>query len=144
MSDPSEPQTLHEAWWHPDLEAREKWHDGIRLEFNKMISMGVWRKVGSTSIPNGMRSFGYCWVSKIKCNGVYQDRLVAKAFSQIPGLDFTDKCSPVVNDVTFRLVLTQMIIEKWYAKTVDIDNAFLNGDHEHEFYMIMCSERKEG
>ena len=41
MSNPSEPQTFQQAWCHPDLEAREKWHDGIRLEFNKMISMGV-------------------------------------------------------------------------------------------------------
>ena len=44
-SDPSKPQTFQQAWWHPDLKAREKWHDGIKLEFNKMISMGVWRIV---------------------------------------------------------------------------------------------------
>ena len=63
--------------------------------------------------------------------------MVAKGFSQIPGLDFADKFSPVVNDVTFRVVLTQMIIEKWDAKIVDIDNAFLNGDLEHEIYITM-------
>ena len=124
MSHPSEPQTFQQAWWHPDLEAREKWCDGIRLEFNKMISMGVWRKVGSTSIPNGRRLVGCHWVFKIKCNGVYQARLVAKGFSQITGLDVTDNFSPVVNDATFRVVLTQMIIEKWDAKIVDIDNPF--------------------
>ena len=132
MSDPSEPQTFQQAWWHPDLETREKWCDGTRLEFNKMNSMGVWRKVGSTSIPNGRRLVGCHWVFKIKHNGVYQARLVAKGFSQIPGLDFTDNFSPVVNDVTFRVVLTQMIIEKWDVKIVDIDNAFLNGDLVHE------------
>ena len=46
MSDPSEQQTFQQAQWHPDLKAREKWCDGIKLEFNKMISMGVWRKDG--------------------------------------------------------------------------------------------------
>ena len=46
MSDPSEPQTFQQAWWHPELEAREKWCDGMKLEFNKMITRGVWRKVG--------------------------------------------------------------------------------------------------
>ena len=106
MSDPSEPQTFHQAWWHSDLHIREKWHDGIKLEFNKMISMGVWKKVGSTSIPHGRRLVGCRWVFKIKRNGVYHARLVAKAFSQIPGLDFTDNFAPVVNDVTFRVVLT--------------------------------------
>ena len=31
-------------------------------------------------------------------------RLVAKGFSQIPGEDFTEHFSPVINDVTFRIV----------------------------------------
>ena len=53
------------------------------------------------------------------------------------GLDLTDNFSPVVNDVTFRVVLTQMIIKNWEAKIVDIDNAFLNGDLEHEIYMTI-------
>ena len=131
MSNPSEPQTFQQAWWHPDLKAREKWHDGIKLEFNKMISMGVWRKVRSTSIPSGRRLVGYCWVFNIKRNRVYHNRLVVKGLSQIPGVDFTDNFSPVVNDVTFRVVLTQMLVEKWDAKIVDIDNAFLNGELEH-------------
>ena len=30
-----------------------------------------------------------------------------------------------------------MIIEKWDAKIVDIDHAFLNGDLGHEIYMTM-------
>ena len=90
MSDPSEPHTLQQASWRPDLETRVKWHDEIRQEFNKIISMGVWRNVGSTSIPSGRRL------------EVYQARLVEKGFCQIPGLDFTDNFSPVVNDVTFR------------------------------------------
>ena len=63
--------------------------------------------------------------------------MVAKGFSQIPGLDFTDNFSLVVNDVTFRAVLTQMIIKKWDAKIVDINNDFLNGDLEHEIYMTI-------
>ena len=71
MSDPSEPQTFQQAWWHPDLETRDKWCDGIKLEFNKMISMGVWRKVGSTSISSGRRLVGCLWVFKNKRIGVY-------------------------------------------------------------------------
>ena len=66
---------------------------------------------------------------------MYHARLVAKGFSQIPGADFTDNYSPVVNDVTFRVVVARMIIENMKGKVVDIDNAFLNGDLEHEIYM---------
>ena len=134
MSDPSDQKYFSK---HGGIltGSKRKWHDGIKLEFNKMISMGVWRKVGSTSIPSGRRLVGGCWVFKMKRNGDYHVRLVAKGFSQIPCFDFTDSFSPAVNDVTLRVVLTQILINKWDAKIVDIDNAFLNGELEHEIYM---------
>ena len=69
MSDPSEPQTFQQAWWHPDLEAREKWHDGIRLEFNKMVSMdqqafqveGRWLDADGFSKLSAMESIEPDW-----------------------------------------------------------------------------------
>ena len=90
------------------------------------------------SDPDEPQSFqdAWCrWVFKVKRNGVYHARLVAKGFSQISDVDFTDNYSPVVNDVTFRVVVARMIIEKLKGKVVDIDNAFLNRDLEHEIYM---------
>ena len=45
ICDPNEPQTFQQACWEPDKNAREKWCEGIRLEFNKMLKMGVWREV---------------------------------------------------------------------------------------------------
>ena len=45
MCDPNEPQTFQQAWWNPDKKAREKWSEVIRLEFDKMINMGIWREV---------------------------------------------------------------------------------------------------
>ena len=100
-----------------------------------MLDMGVWRHVKGNDHPNDRRLVGCRWVFKVKRNGVYCARLVAKGFSQIPGVDFTDNYSPVVNDVTFRTVVARMIIENMKGKVVDIDNAFLNGDLEHEIYM---------
>ena len=61
---------------------------------------------------------------KVKHNGVYSARLVAKGFSQIPGMDFTETYSPVVNDVTFRVVVARRLIENLKGKVVDIDNVF--------------------
>ena len=106
MCDPNEPQTFQQAWWDPDKKAREKWHEAIRLEFNKMINMGVWREVDKLERNANKRLVGSKWVFKIKRNGVYRARLVAKGFSQIPGEDFTENFSPVINDVTFRIILT--------------------------------------
>ena len=135
MSDPDEPQSFQEAWWDPDLMAREKWREAICLEFKKMLDMGVWRHVKRNDCPNDHGLVGCRWVFKVKRTGVYHVRLVAKGFSQIPGVDFTDNYSPVVNDVTFRVVVAQMIVENLKGKVVGIDNAFLNGDLEHKIYM---------
>ena len=82
-----------------------------------------------------MTLVGCTCIFKVKRNGVYHTRLVAKGFSQIPGVDVTDNYSPVVNAVTFRVVVARMLIENLKGKVVDIDNAFLNGDLEHEIYM---------
>ena len=135
MSYPDEPQSFQEAWWDPDLISREKWREAIRLELKKMLDMGVWRHVNRNDCQNDHRLVGCRWVLKVKKNGVYDARLVGKGFSQIPGVDFTDNYSPVVNDVTFRVVVARMVIENLKGKEVDIDNAFLNGDMDHEIYM---------
>ena len=58
MSDPDEPQSFQEAWWDPDLIAREKWQEAICLEFKKMLDMGVWRHVKSEDCPNDHRLVG--------------------------------------------------------------------------------------
>ena len=52
-------------------------------------------------------------------------------------VDFTDNFSPLVNDVSFRVLLTSILIKKWDAKIVDIANAFFNGEVEHEIYMTI-------
>ena len=111
MSVADEPQSFQEAWWDPDLISREKLSEAICLEFKKMLDMGVWRHVKRNDSRNDCRLVGCRWVFKVKRNGVYHSRLVAKVFSQIPGVDFTDNYSPVVNDVTFRVVVVRMIIE---------------------------------
>ena len=116
LSDPDEPQSFQEAWWDPDLISREKWREAIGLEFKKMLDMGVWRHVKRNDHPNDHRLVGCRRVFKVKRNGVYCARLVAKGFSQIPGMDFTDNYSPVVNDVTFRVAVARMLIENLKGK----------------------------
>ena len=111
MSDTDEPQSFQEVWWDPDLIAREKWREAIHLEFKKMLDMGVWRHVKREDCPYDCRLVECRWVFKVKRNGVYHARLVAKGFSRIPCIDFTDNYSPVVNDVTFRVVVARMLLK---------------------------------
>ena len=143
MSDPDEPQSFQETWCNPDLISREKWREAICLEFKKILDMGVWRHVKRNDHPKDCRLVGCRWVDKVKRNDVYCARLVAKGFSQILDVDFTDNFSPVVNDATFTVVVASMVIEKLKGKVIDIDNAFLNGDLEHEIYMKILEGHDE-
>ena len=78
---------------------------------------------------------GCKWVFKIKRDGTYRARLVALGYSQVPGVDFTDNFAPVVNDVTFRIVLARMMMEDLTCMLMDVETAFLFGEIKEEIYM---------
>ena len=70
--DIDEPKSFQEAWWHEDLEEREKWRAAIRKEFHDMIRRGVWRKRSRAGVQDGRTTVKCKWVFKIKRNGVYR------------------------------------------------------------------------
>jgi len=130
-----EPTTFREAYDHPDPEQGEKWRTAIQKEFHDMNRRGVWRKVRRSSIPKGRRCIRSKWVFKIKRDGVFRARLVACGYSQIPGVDFTENFAPVVNDVTWRILIVAMLVWKLDAIIIDAETAFLHGDLEEEIYV---------
>ena len=130
-----EPKTFQEAWHHPDPEQRENWREAIRKEFRDMIRRGVWRYKKKSSVPSDRRLIGAKWVFKVKKNGVYRARLVALGYSQFPGVDFSENFAPVVNDVTFRIVILLWLINKWDDRIIDVETAFLNAKLDEEIYM---------
>ena len=100
-----------------------------------MIVRGVWRNRSKAGVPSGRTLLKSKWVFKIKRNGTYRARLVACGYSQVPGVDYTENYSPVVNDVTFRIILVIWIIRRYEARIIDIETAFLEGVLEEEIYM---------
>ena len=86
-------------------------------------------------MPSIRRCVRSKWVFKIKRNGVYRARLVACGYSQIPGVDFSQNYSPVVHDITFRLLILMQMIFRLESKIVDVETAFLYGELEEEIYM---------
>ena len=97
--------TFSDAWDHPKVHDRLKWREAIVKEFKDMRGKGVWKKVKLSDIPKNKRLIGCRWVLKLKRNGVFRARLVALGYSQIPGLDYTENYAPVIQDVTFRLII---------------------------------------
>ena len=134
-SGPNEPKTFQEAWHSQVKEERENWQKAIRKEIKNMIERGVWRKVERKNIPNNRRLIGNKWVFKIKRDGTYRARLVALGYSQIPGVDYTDNFAPVAHDVSFRIALARMMVEKLDSLVMDVETAFLYGDIEEEIFM---------
>jgi hypothetical protein len=57
--------------------------------------------------------------------------------SQVPGIDFTERYAPVINDVSFRIILIGMIIWNLKAKIIDIETTFLHSNLEESIFMAV-------
>ena len=134
-SGPTEPKTFQEAWHSPVEEERNNWQAAIRKEIESMINRGVWRKIDKVKIPENRRLIGNKWVFKIKRDGTYREKLVALGYSQIPGIDYTNNFAPVAHDVSFRIALARMMVEKLDSLVMDVETAFLYGEIEEEIFM---------
>ena len=86
-------------------------------------------------IPSNISLIGNKWVFKIKRDGTYRARLVALGYGHIPGVDYTDNFAPVALDVTFRIALAWMMVEKLDSLVIDLETAFLYGEIDEEIFM---------
>jgi hypothetical protein len=100
-----------------------------------MNEQGVWRKINRSEMSSGRRCVKHKWVFNIKRNGIFRARLVACGYSQIPGVDFNEVYSPVANDMTFRMLLVQMMIHHYSSLMFDVEVAFLHGKLNEEIFM---------
>jgi hypothetical protein len=116
------------------------WWDAICTEFANMHSKQVWTIIPRNTIPTSRKIIGNRWVFAQKDDGRFHARTVAKGFTQIPGNDFQENHSPVVNDTTFHTLLVLKILLKLEAGQFDIETAFLYGELEEK----LCMELPEG
>ena len=61
--------------------------------------------------------------------------MVALGYSQIPGVDYTDNFAPVAHDVSFRIAVARMMVEKLDSLVMDVETAFLCGEIDEEIFM---------
>ena len=134
-SGPTEPKTFEEAWHSPVEEERHNWQIAIRKKIKSMINIRVWRKIDNVKIPENRQLIWNKWVFQIKRDGTYRARLVALGYSQIQGVDYTDNFAPVAHDVSFRIALARMMVEKLDSLVMDVETAFLYSDIEEEICM---------
>jgi hypothetical protein len=87
----------------------EIWKEAIEVELNSLKK----RKVFTDVIPTPPRTFPvwFKWVFIQKMNENnevvrYKARLVAQGFTQRLGIDFNETYSPVMNEITFRYLIS--------------------------------------
>eukprot|EP00253_Pinus_taeda_P005046 PITA_05046 len=86
------------------------------------------------------KSIGSEWVFKKKTNvegkvEKYKAQLVAKGYSQVPGIDFGDIFSPVDKETSIRLLLSVATAFYFEVEKKDVKTLFLHGDLEEDIYM---------
>lgn len=131
----SEPRTLQEALRGPDSAS---WLKAVDKELKSLIDMGTFEFIDN--LPKGRRAISSKLVFKIKRlpDGTierYKARLVARGFSQMPGLDFDEVFSPVVKLTSIRVLCALAVRLGLHFHHLDVDTAFLNGELEEELYM---------
>ena len=127
----SDPQTFKEAWHDP------RWKEAMDEEFDSLQDNKTWELV---SLPPGRKLVQWKWVykTKIASDGTttkYKDRLVAKGYSQVQGLDYHETFTLVTRMDSNRLVLEVVASKRWEVHHMDVKSSFFHGDLKEEIYM---------
>ena len=129
-----EPNTYKQAMKSPDAEL---WQQAAEEEINSLNANGTWDIV---PLPKDRKAIGSRWVFKIKRNADgsierYKARVVAKGFSQRPGLDYIEVFAPTFRMASIRTIIALAAKHDYILHSIDISSAFLNGNLEEEIYM---------
>lgn len=118
----------------------DEWESAIQSEQKSLRDAGTFTLVPRSQVPPGRKVVGvrYVFTNKYDAHGNItrrKARIVAKGFSQIAGLDFTNTFAPVHHRDTLRVFLCLVALHNLECDQLDITTAFLNGDLEEEVYM---------
>ena len=130
------PRSVKEAMAHPDW---PRWKEAMDCKYKSLKLARTWRTVDHPPSHNVISCW---WVFRLKrkANGSmnkYKVRLVARGFTQVPGLDYTDTYAPVARLASFQTILTLTACQDWNIDAFDFNSAYLNGEvgEDKEIYM---------
>ena len=122
---------------------KAKWWTASAIsEVNNFLGRKTWTFVPK-SHAKGRKLVGTKLVFKIKdeADGTlrYKTRIVTLGCMQIPGVDFTEKFSPVATDSSIRIVIALTLFywdsKGWRNMGLDVEAAFLEGKQVEPMYL---------
>jgi hypothetical protein len=105
-----EPTTYEEVINCEQKEDQIKWKSVIDKELKEMEKRSVWEIIDEKGISIDRQCIKNKWIFKVKRNGIFRARLVACGYNQVPGIDFSESFAPVLNDVSFRIIIIAKLV----------------------------------
>lgn len=111
--------------------------EAIQTELTALIANGTWETVVP---PKNVTIVTSKWVFKAKMHidgslDKLKARLVARGFSQICGMDYSDTFAPTVRFDTLRLFMVIVALGDLECHQVDVNNAFTESFLKEKIYM---------
>ena len=113
-----------------------KWEEAMSNEMKALEENNTFE---ITTLPPDKNVVGGKWVFTIKTgvddNKTYKARFVARGFSQIPELDYSETFSPTAKMTSVRLLMQLAIENDMTIDQIDVKTAYLNAPIEEEIYV---------
>ncbi len=114
----------------------QQWQAAMEAEMASMLEHKVFTL---TSRPSGVNVVSCKWVFAVKAKdgwvSRFKARLVARGFSQQPGVDFGETFAPVLKYKTLRLILALIATRDLEFELMDVQTAYLNAELKEVVYM---------
>lgn len=110
------------------------WKKAIEDEKHALKKNEAWTLVDRNQ-AQGKEIITSRWIFKIKEDGRYRARLVARGCQQKEKLEIEEKYSPVVDTTNLRMLFAIAAQSNMKIKVFDVKTAFLNGSLDQEVYM---------
>ena len=108
-----------------------KWKESMESEYQALIDNDTWDLVPR---PENKTVISVKWLYRIKDDGRYKSRLVARGF-EADDDDLWNNYAPVVNTDTIRPMFSIIATYDMNIIQFDVSTAFLNGVIDHEVYI---------
>ena len=106
-------------------------------EYRSLMANDTWDLV---SLPKGRKLVRCKWIYRTKyaSDGSVErlkERLVAKGFSQVEGIDYNETFALVAKMNSSCLILSLVALHNWEVHQMDVKSSFLHDDLQEEIYM---------